>query len=186
MDKGEALKDISEEEQRLLSYYNEVKLYLSAFGIEKELIEDAVQDTFIEALINLHKLRDRDKMKFWLLKIAKHTGIKYIKARKKIVSAEISFDDSLDNGGANKEDYDNIIRKEIAEADRRRLYSCLEKLSQRERKALILYYGYGHKLSEIARLMGENLNNVKSISRRAKQKLRKMLESEEGGGEDED
>ena len=47
------------------------------------------------------------------------------------------------------------------------------------RKALLLYYVYGHKLNEIAEVLGETPSNVRSLSRRAKLKLRKMFE--EGG-----
>mgnify|MGYP002546833588 FL=1 len=46
-------------------------------------------------------------------------------------------------------------------------------------RKLLLYYVYGHKLNEIAEVLGETPSNVRSLSRRAKLKLRKMFE--EGG-----
>ena len=55
----------------------------------------------------------------------------------------------------------------------------ISRLRPNEQKALLLYYVYGHKLNEIAEVLGETPSNVRSLSRRAKLKLRKMFE--EGG-----
>ena len=55
----------------VLRFYNEVRHYICTTNINQNDVEDAVQDTFIEALTNIHKLREIESMKWWLLKIAK-------------------------------------------------------------------------------------------------------------------
>ena len=66
-----------------------------------------------------------------------------------------------------------------AALEREDLYKYISRLRPNVQKALLLYYVYGHKLNEITEGTGETSSNVRSLSRRAKLKLRKMFE--EGG-----
>lgn len=66
----------------LLSYYSDVLHYLGAFNLTPEDVEDALQDTYIEAFTYIDKVRDESKLKFWLLKIAKRQGLKYLSKNK--------------------------------------------------------------------------------------------------------
>lgn len=56
-------RELLEKEAKLLEYYNDVVHYLRAFNIDENLLEDAIQDTFVEALSSLDTLRDETKMK---------------------------------------------------------------------------------------------------------------------------
>ena len=71
----------SEKEIFILSYYEDVKHYLYMFGLGDRL-EDAVQDTFVEALANIQNIRYEEKTKHWLIKIAKYVGLKYLRQEK--------------------------------------------------------------------------------------------------------
>ena len=71
----------SEKEIFILSYYEDVKHYLNMFGLGDRL-EDAVQDTFVEALANIQNIRYEEKTKHWLIKIAKYVGLKYLRQEK--------------------------------------------------------------------------------------------------------
>ena len=46
-------RELLEKEAKLLEYYNDVVHYLRAFNIDENLLEDAIQDTFVEALSSL-------------------------------------------------------------------------------------------------------------------------------------
>ena len=68
-------RELLEKEAKLLEYYNDVVHYLRAFNIDENLLEDAIQDTFVEALSSLDTLRDETKdapallltpLAFWL------------------------------------------------------------------------------------------------------------------------
>lgn len=67
-------RELLEKEAKLLEHYNDVIHYLRAFNIDENLLDDAIQDTFVEALSSLDTLRDETKMKYWLIKIAKRVG----------------------------------------------------------------------------------------------------------------
>ena len=44
---------------------------------------------------------------------------------------------------------------------------------------LVIYFDYGYRLKDIAIILNESDSNVRSISRRSKEKLRKMIENED-------
>ena len=58
-------RELLEKEAKLLEHYNDVIHYLRAFNIDENLLDDAIQDTFVEALSSLDTLRDETKMKYW-------------------------------------------------------------------------------------------------------------------------
>ena len=62
--------------------YIDVVRYLKAFDLSDDDLQDAIQDTFVEAFSRANQLRDEEKVKHWIIKIAKSKGRKYkIKAK---------------------------------------------------------------------------------------------------------
>jgi len=171
-------KELADRRTLILSCYNQVRAYLSVFGINSAYLEDAVQDTMIEALSCMGKLKDVDKMKSWLLVIAKRVGLKYVVKTKTPV--ECSLEECVETG------------REMEFVSDRQLYNCMQRLdneelariiretlSEKEKKVIILYYVYDHKLKDIAEIIGETETNTRTLSARAKKKLKAKLE--EGG-----
>ena len=159
-------RELLEKEAKLLEYYNDVVHYLRAFNIDENLIDDT--------------LRDETKMKYWLIKIAKRVGSKYVTKCKNVAIRECSFDEYVLQSRCDIETFcDKDFDTFISGLEREDLYKYISRLRPNEQKALLLYYVYGHKLNEIAEVLGETPSNVRSLSRRAKLKLRKMFE--EGG-----
>lgn len=74
--------------------------------------------------------------------------------------------------------FDKQANDFIRKINREMLRKFLSELNDKERNVLILYYDYGYKLKDIAALMRENDNSIRSISKRSKEKLRKMMEEE--------
>lgn len=164
----------------LLSYYSDVLHYLGAFNLTPEDVEDALQDTYIEAFTYIDKVRDESKLKFWLLKIAKRQGLKYLSKNKTKSSNEqplmecINFPEVGSSYSSDKQ-----INDLIRNMNREKLRKLISRLSDKEQKVLVLYYDYGYRLKDIAIILKESDSNVRSISRRSKEKLRKMIENED-------
>ena len=166
-------REIERRRKLILTYYQDIVLYLSKFELSKEDLKDAIDETFITAYENVGSLRNEDSARNWLITIARHTGLKYKKVYKK--EAPVSFIEAITDCGANEVWEDDAAVEVIKKADSQLLKECLAKLNDKEYKVIVLQYKYDEKLKDIALILGENLNNVKSISKRAKEKLKKLL-----------
>jgi DNA-directed RNA polymerase specialized sigma24 family protein len=77
------------------TYENDLFSYGIAFGISKELLEDAIHDVFLHLYEREHKLWESQNMKFYLLNCLKNR-IRTIK--KKEMNTDIDFNQVLANG----------------------------------------------------------------------------------------
>ena len=155
--------------------YVDVVRYLKAFDLSDDDLQDAIQDTFVEAFSRANQLRDEEKVKHWIIKIAKSKGRKYKIKSEILVTIECAFREDVVQLSCQEAHEDDILTELIVKADMKDLIESIKSLNYKEQKALILQYVYGEKLKDIAIILGENLNNTKSISRRAKEKAREFL-----------
>ena len=155
--------------------YVDVVRYLKAFDLSDDDLQDAIQDTFVEAFSRASQLRDEEKVKHWIIKIAKSKGRKYKIKSEILVTIECAFREDVVQLSCQEAHEDDILTELIVKADMKDLIESIKSLNYKEQKALILQYVYGEKLKDIAIILGENLNNTKSISRRAKEKARIFL-----------
>ena len=155
--------------------YVDVVRYLKAFDLSDDDLQDAIQDTFVEAFSRASQLRDEEKVKHWIIKIAKSKGRKYKIKSEILVTIECAFREDVVQLNCQETHEDDVLTELIVKADMKDLIESIKSLNYKEQKALILQYVYGEKLKDIAIILGENLNNTKSISRRAKEKARKFL-----------
>ena len=172
---------LSDKEELIVNYYDDVLHYLSVFDLPEGALGDAVQDTFVEALCCLPKQKDAEKLKFWLIKIAQRVGRRYQLEYKKTQRKECSFEDYMVKSDYNPDTFcDSQLDGLIRDLDNSKIYDYVARLGRKEQQVLILHYVYGHKFREVACILGETQTNVKSIACRARQKLKSMIE-EEGG-----
>ena len=61
---------------------------------------------------------------------------------------------------------------------REQLNKMISSLNEKALTVLLLYYEYGYKQKEIARLTGESLTNVKTLAKRSRDKLRAIIQKE--------
>ena len=168
-----------EKVQMLLGYYREVVHYVSTISVRCDDIDDIAQDTFIEALSGLDKLRDVNRMKYWLLKISKRKAYKYMRKNSLKNLHEYSFDADktrrlIDSGVESDRQLDHMLDRISSE----KLWDIIMALNEKERKVLLLHYIYGYKHREIALITGESDSNVRTLARRAKEHLRQHIEKE--------
>ena len=166
---------INDKRKLLMSYYQDIVRYLGKFGLEREVLSDAINETFAIAFHSMDDLREVDSAKNWLIAIARTTGLKAKRKYEKIAIIECAFEEDMVQLSSEYTPEDDVLETIIMAADIRLLHDCLMKLSERERRVLSLQYEYDEKLKDIAVMIGETLNNTKSISRRAKLKLKDLL-----------
>ena len=166
---------IDERRQLLVSYYQDVVRYLGKFGLDKEDLRDAINETYVNAFRAAGSLQDEESARGWLIVIARNVGLKYKRNSNAGAIIECSFGEDvvqLDNEAAYESD---VAEEIIRDADIMLLRKCLGRLKETERRVLLLQYYYDEKLQDIADIIGTNLNSTKSIARRAKIKLKNYL-----------
>ena len=131
----------------------------------KEDAEDLFQETLITAFRHMDDVKKPESLKPWLLKIARSKCSDYF--RRKARSLEISLDaleEELPAGG--------LYRHE----ERLAVRDSLEKLGDKEKQILYLYYFKDLPQEEIARRLGVPLGTVKSRLYNAKKKFEKEIQ----------
>ena len=111
---------------------------------------DIVQESACKAITKCHTVKPQ-YVKTWLYRITINTAIDLIRKNKKEV---IGIEDSY-------RDFDTL--------------DALNVLSPREKQVVILRFFEDLKLSEIAEILNENLNSVKSLLYRSLKKLKVEL-----------
>ncbi len=131
---------------------------------DSQLADDIAQDTFIKAYVSYDSLKDKEKFCAWTYQIAYNTFISYTRSRKCTVDIYGSTDIATSDRA------DDSFRYQA-------LYRALDRLSEKERSAILLFYLEGYQIKEIAEITGHRQEAVKQPLSRGRINLRKHLES---------
>lgn len=110
---------------------------------------DIVQESIKKALTSLDKIKDPDAMKSWFYKIVVRTAIDLVRKQKKISLADDEMINFLSNG---KED----TYKDMD------LHKALDELPIQYKTIITLRFFEDLKLEEIAEILDENINTIKT------------------------
>jgi RNA polymerase sigma-70 factor, ECF subfamily len=113
---------------------------------------DIVQDVYIQAHRRLDQLRNPAALEGWLARIAVNLCYSYHRRQREVVR-EISPAVSAP------------AERDVA------LRELVERLPARERTILVLHYGHGYRLEEIALLLSLSHTNVRTIIARTRRRL---------------
>lgn len=130
-------------------------------------IEDAVQETMIEAFNSLKILRNNNLFKKWIIKILINKCNKIYKKRKNNISYE-----ELD---AEKFVGNNFTENVISDLE---FDDMLNTLNYEEKIAVVLYYLEDYTTKDISKILKTSENTIKSRLRRAKVKMKENYERE--------
>ncbi len=138
--------------------------------------EDVTQDVFVKVWRNIKRFKRQKNFKTWIFSIAKNTCIDFYRKKK-----TIPFSDFENEKG------ENMLTKTLVDTaslpDKlfkqtgitRLLQSAIEKLLPKYRLVLSLYYNDNFNFREIAKILKEPLNTIKSRHRRALIMLKRIL-----------
>lgn len=147
-------------------YIHDVYRYLLSLCKDESVAEDLTQDTFMKAYAALDQ-HTPTNTKSWLIKIAYHTFIDYIRRHKKMDYKEPTFFHDL---SSNETAEGTFVRK----LDEENLLNNLNKLPDIQRKAIILFDLQGFSYRKIAKMLGLKENTLKSHIFRGRSRLRQM------------
>jgi DNA-directed RNA polymerase specialized sigma24 family protein len=124
--------------------------------------QDIVHDVYLHALRRLGQLRDAEHLEAWLSRIAVNACYASHRARRRSHLAAYPL------GVLEAQCGRDIALREL-----------VERLPPRERTVLVLHYGHGYALDEIAGLLGINYATVRSLISRTRQRLYREWSAEE-------
>lgn len=125
---------------------------------DKDASKDIVQDIFLKAHLNIHKLRDLSKLNSWMYQIARNTIYDYFRANKPSVEIE-----NIELAIENEPSYKNLVNC---------INSKIEQLPHKYQEALVLTTFKNLQQKELATYLGISYSGTKSRVQRAKEKLK--------------
>ncbi len=162
---------------RLVKRYQiPVSKWMWRFTRDPGLLEELVQDVFMQAWVYLPKFKGESAFSTWLFTIATRVGYRHWKRTAKVrINREAAARHLAVVG-----EMERMAPSEAAEA----LYGLLQELPPRDRLVLTLLYYEEMNIQEVAEMTGWTKTMVKVQAYRARNKLRKRLRSAGfGGGE---
>lgn len=125
---------------------------------DSQAADDIAQETYMKAYLGMDTFREEAKFTSWIYRIAYNS---YISQRRAWKPTE-DIDQAAGVSSQAKDDY-------------QALYIALDKLSEKERSAVLLYYIQGYAVKEIAEIMNSSENAVKTQLSRGRVHLRELL-----------
>ncbi|MBM7573206.1 RNA polymerase sigma factor [Aquibacillus albus] len=158
-------------------YYE--RIFSVAWNVTRDfyLAEDVVQETFVKAYKNLHRLKDQHKMGAWLSTIASRTAIDLLRKEKR--SFHIPLDSIL---FTNEEslfpllEVDNEMEMKLRKEE---IYQEAIQLSPKLRHVFVLRFQKDLKEYEIANELNISLSAVKTRLYRAKKAMKQQLQKQQ-------
>ncbi|KHF32917.1 sigma-70 family RNA polymerase sigma factor [Paenibacillus sp. JTLBN-2024] len=131
----------------------------------KEDALDIVQDSIYKAMTHIGGLKDPEAVKSWFYRIVVNTALDFLRRNKKVRTMDHETIDMHVSGA--EDDYTNFD-----------LTRTLEELPEKYRSVIVLRYFEDMKIEEVAAVLGENVNTVKTRLYQALRVMRIKMDDE--------
>ncbi|GAB3549220.1 RNA polymerase sigma factor [Spirosoma fluminis] len=151
-------------------YYGVLKHYGLKFMVGETVVEDCIQELFLQLWQNRLQINETDSVRHYLLKSIRHHILQHLREQKRLSYEELDWDTSV------AEDIDSetlLIRQESLRSMTKMIQDQLTALPVREREALYLRYYENLPIPEIADVMNVNRQSVSNFLQKALNKLRR-------------
>lgn len=160
-------------EEAIRHYVRDVYRFIRAMVSDPFIVEDLVQETFLEAFRSAPRFRGSSKLRTWLLGIARHIALRSIEQERarKTTSLEAARDMmATEQSPEQSPQSQELIRS---------AWSLVTTLPPRDRELIVLFYGHGLTYGEIADLTRRREGALRVAIFRALSKLRALTGGEE-------
>jgi RNA polymerase sigma-70 factor (ECF subfamily) len=154
-------------------YAEAIYRYLYRYVGDAAQAEDLTSEVFVKLLQSLNTARaPRDRLPGWLYRVAHNLAMDWFRKGSKHVEMPLDAELATD------------IESPLAELERRQtheqLRAALRQLTVAQQRVILLRFGEGFKLAEVARLMGKSEGAIKILQYRAVRRLRNLLDRQKG------
>lgn len=126
---------------------------------------DIVQESIHKALIHINTLENQVSLKSWFYKIIVNNSLDFLRKHKRLTIVDDNVMEGLANGREDK--YQNLDLQE-----------AIDQLPDKYKTIIILRYFEDMKIEEIAKVIDENVNTIKTRLYRALKILRVELDED--------
>lgn len=129
---------------------------------DSQLADDIAQETYIKAWLSCGSLKDSDKFKAWIFRIGYTVFLNHKRSERTFADCEEAR---------------NVISTETTDArfKYQALYAALDKLPDKERTSVLLFYMEGYSIKEIAAIEAVSPEAVRQHLFRGRIHLRGLL-----------
>lgn len=167
--------------QRLLeklfrTYYKDIYRYLYSLTHDTSLSEDLASEVFLEVVKSIVAFRGEADVKTWMLSIARHKWIDYLRRKNRRVETEVLSEligEVQDFHNAEKGTEETYLDKELLQ----RIYALLKQEPEHIRNIVKLRME-GYSFYEIAKSQNISESSARVIYFRTKEKIKQTLEKE--------
>ena len=151
--------------ERMMSEYGDSVIRVCfLFLKDRQLAQDASQETFIKAWNAMDSLREDGAEKAWLMKIAVNTCKNVLRSRYfKMVDRSVSTDDLPEPATEDRQGDDSLLKEVMT-------------LPDKYRQVVVLYYYQALSAEETAQALGIPAATVRTRLKRARELLKTRLE----------
>jgi RNA polymerase sigma factor (sigma-70 family) len=150
-------------------YYRTLKHYGLKFMVDGSVVEDCIQELFLQLWQNRAQINETDSVKHYLLKALRHHILQSLRSQKRQTFQELDWDMSI----AEDLNFETLlIRQESMTILFQTIQAHMATLPAREREALYLRYYENLSIPEIAEVMDVNRQSVSNFLQKAINKLR--------------
>lgn len=146
-------------EETVLSSYEAMYRLAYTYARNEADALDIVQESVYKAIKHASSVKEEMYIKTWLWRIVMNTALDFIRKSKKEIASDTFYEDGKEDS---YQDFDTL--------------DALNTLTEKEKTIVVLRFFEELKLNEIAEILNENPNTVKTILYRSLKKLKRKLE----------
>jgi RNA polymerase sigma factor (sigma-70 family) len=161
--------DVRAFEQLYNRYFEVLANYGYRYCTDKQQLEDAIQDVFVDVWRRRQHLADVESVKFYLFRALRHQVIR--NTRNDLLETSEDINDFLDFLVAFSSEQQSI-EQETHTTQTQAVTKAIAQLSQRQQEAINLRFYHGMSLDEMTQLMGLSKQSVSNLLFKAYSVLR--------------
>jgi RNA polymerase sigma factor (sigma-70 family) len=140
---------------------------------DKALVQDCIQDLFIELWRRRTALSETDSIRFYLVKSLRRTIVRKLTGNSKFIQASAMSDDFV--FGVEFSHEEKVISEQLSDEQLKLLSTALQNLSSRQREAVYLKFYQKLSSQEIADTLEIDINSLYNLISKSIEALRKTI-----------
>ncbi len=155
-----------------LLFHDDLYRYGLKLAGNTDLVEDSIQDLFLQLWKNRQNLKPVDNLKPYLFKSFRNHMIDNLELRNPVMHIESDFEHPFE---VTYSPEDFIIQQQVSEENLLKIAEALNNLSSRQREAIYLRFFEELDFDMIAIIMDMNVQSVRNTLHRGLQAMRNLM-----------